>query len=57
MATMSSKERIMRMYRHEEADRVPIMDVPWAGTIRRWHREGMPEGVDWIDYFDLDKTA
>lgn len=52
---MNSYERIKRMYEHKEADRIPIIDDPWQGTIRRWHREGMPEGVDWRDYFDVDK--
>lgn len=54
---MTSKERVTRMFRHQEADRVPIMDLPWNGTIRRWHREGMPEGMDWQDYFEVDKYA
>lgn len=54
---MNSWERFKRMYEHKEADRVPIIDSPWAGTIRRWHREGMPEGVDWRDYFEVDKVA
>ena len=54
---MNSYERIKRMYEHREADRVPILDDPWAGTIRRWHREGMPEGADWRDYFGVDKVA
>ena len=54
---MNSWERIKRMYEHKEADRIPILDDPWAGTIRRWHREGMPAGMDWTDYFDTDKVA
>ncbi len=54
---MTSKERILRMFHHQEADRVPMWDGPWAGTLRRWYREGLPEGVDWIDYFGLDKIA
>ncbi len=54
---MNSWERIKRMYEHKEADRIPILDSPWAGTVRRWHREGMPAGVDWTDYFDTDKIA
>ena len=54
---MTSYERFARMYAHKEADRVPIIDSPWRGTIRRWHREGMPEGIDWRDYFDVDKVA
>ncbi len=53
---MTSYERFKRMYEHREADRIPIIDSPWAGTMRRWHREGMPEGVDWRDYFDIDKS-
>ena len=43
------------MYEHLEADRVPITDSPWAGTIVRWRREGMPANVDWRDYFGVDK--
>ena len=54
---MNSWERFKRMYEHKEADRVPIIDQPWAGTIRRWHREGMPAGADWRDYFDVDKNS
>ena len=57
MAEMTVKERFARMYAHKEADRVPIIDSPWAGTIRRWQAEGMPEGMDWCDYFGVDKTA
>ena len=54
---MNSWERIKRMYEHREADRVPILDAPWAGTIRRWVREGMPAGMDWEDYFGADKIG
>lgn len=54
---MTSKERFLRMYQHKEADRVPIIDVPWAGTFRRWYDEGLPRDVDWTEYFDIDRTA
>ena len=57
MAEMTSKERILRMYQHKEADHVPMVDDAWAGTIRRWYNEGMPQGVWWSDYFGFDKTA
>ncbi len=53
---MTSRERFQRMYEHRDADRVPIIDSPWAGTLRRWRAEGMPEGVDWRDYFGVDKV-
>lgn len=54
---MKSRERYARMYEHRDADRVPITDSPWGGTIRRWQREGMPVDADWRDYFDVDKIA
>ena len=53
---MNSRERFLRMFEHREADRIPIIDSPWAGTLRRWRREGMPEGIDWRDYFGVDKS-
>ena len=51
---LTSRERFLRMYQHKEADRVPISDGPWGSTIERWHREGMPSGVSWVDYFGAD---
>ncbi|MFO8009131.1 MAG: hypothetical protein R6V05_15510, partial [Candidatus Brocadiia bacterium] len=57
MNEMTSHERFSRMYEHREADRVPIIDSPWPATIERWQSEGMPEDVDWADYFGLDRTA
>ncbi len=56
METMTSRERFSRMYAHKEADRVPITDIPWQGTISRWQREGMPAGADWREYFGVDKV-
>ena len=52
---MTSKERITRMFEHREADRVPITDFPWDGTLARWKAEGMPHDMDWRDYFQVDK--
>ena len=46
----------MRAFRHEEADRVPITDSPWNGTLARWRREGMPANADWREYFGADKV-
>lgn len=54
---MTSKERFTRMYQHKEADRIPIIDLPWDATIERWHREGMPEGMRFEEYFDIDRIA
>lgn len=52
---MTERERILRAYRHEEADRIPMLDSAWQGTVRRWHNEGLPQGVSWEDYFGFDK--
>ncbi len=57
MKKMTTHERFTRIFQHKEADRVPVADYPWEGTVRRWHREGMPEGMSYIDYFDLDRIA
>ena len=55
MTEMTTHERVKRMFEHKEADRVPVIDSPWNSTIERWQKEGMPEDVSFIDYFDLDK--
>jgi uroporphyrinogen decarboxylase len=55
MHPMTSHERFARMFAHQEADRVPIIDSPWGATIERWQREGMPADVSYVDYFDLDR--
>ena len=54
---MNSYERIKRMYEHQEADHVAIVDDPWKGTLKRWYREGLPAGMAWQDYFGVDKMA
>lgn len=45
------------MYAHREADRIPVTDVPWKTTIERWHREGMPKELDYVEYFCLDRIV
>jgi uroporphyrinogen decarboxylase len=54
---MTSRERFTRMFEHREADRVPIIDSPWDATIERWRAEGMPEGMDFEDFFDIDRVT
>lgn len=54
MKEMTSHERFQRMFSHQDADRIPIIDSPWDATIERWHREGLPEEQSYIDYFGLD---
>ena len=57
MGKMTSHERFKRMFEHRAADRVPVIDEPWAATIERWRREGLPEGTDFVDFFDLDHVV
>ncbi|MDF1514295.1 MAG: uroporphyrinogen decarboxylase family protein [Anaerolineae bacterium] len=54
---MTSFERFSRMYAHRPADRIPVIDAPWGATIERWHTEGLPTNVSFVDYFDLDRIA
>ena len=51
---MISRERVSAALNHEEADRVPIQDSPWAATIERWHKEGLPVTVNPAEYFDYE---
>lgn len=48
---------MLRTYRRQEIDRIPMVDSAWAGTVRRWQTEGLPAGVDWQDYFGFDKVV
>jgi uroporphyrinogen decarboxylase len=57
MYKMTTHERFSRIFNHQEADRIPIIDGPWNATIERWQREGMPSSIDFRDYFGLDKVA
>jgi len=57
MTKMTSKERFSRMFSHREADRIPIIDDLWPGTLNRWFNEGLPQDICWADYFDMDKVA
>jgi uroporphyrinogen decarboxylase len=54
MKTLTERERILRTYRHQEVDRIPMLDSAWEGTVRRWQNEGLPKDVSWVDYFGFD---
>ena len=57
MKELTSRERMLRTFRHQDVDRIVLTDIPWAGTIQRWQREGMPLGIEWEDYFGFDKIV
>lgn len=54
---LTTHERFQRMFAHQEADRIPVIDSPWSATVERWHSEGMPNDVDFIDFFELDHVS
>ena len=35
MTEMTSRERFARMFAHQEADRIPVIDGPWDATVAR----------------------
>ena len=55
MIKLTERERILRTYKRQEIDRIPMIDSPWRGTLKRWHNEGLPENVAWEDYFGFDR--
>lgn len=57
MVELTTRERMLRTYRHQEIDRILMVDTAWGGTIKRWHNEGMPNNVWWEDYFGYDKIV
>jgi len=54
---MTTHERLTRVYNHESPDRLPMHDGPWASTLERWRREGLPEGVGPAAFFGWDNIA
>ncbi len=55
MIKLTERERILRTYKHMETDRIPMMDTAWAGTLKRWEREGMPANTSWESHFGFDR--
>ena len=51
---MTSRERVTLALQHKEADRVPIHDSPWATTVKRWHKEGLPAGESPSNFFNYE---
>ncbi|MCE5277433.1 MAG: uroporphyrinogen decarboxylase family protein [Planctomycetaceae bacterium] len=55
MENLTTHERFKRMYAHQQADRVPIVDHPWESTLMRWQKEGLTTG--WREHFGLDNVV
>lgn len=55
---MTSRERIISALRHEQADRVALVETCfWPPTVERWHNEGLPEEVQPDRFFALDRIV
>ena len=54
---MTTRERMLRTYRRQEIDRIPMLDTAWRGTVKRWQDEGMPANVNWQDHFGFDRVT
>lgn len=53
---MESRERFINTLRGKKTDRVPLTEICfWPDTIKRWEREGLPEGVSPLDFLGMDK--
>jgi len=54
---MDSRERVALALDRREADRVAVCDSPWATTVERWRREGLPTDVAPEEFFDFEIVA
>jgi len=51
---MTSRERFIRTMTYQPVDRRPLYVVGiWPDTLKRWKKEGLPEGVDVHQYLGL----
>jgi uroporphyrinogen decarboxylase len=55
---LNGRQRILAALGGEGSDRVPLTEIGiWPETLRRWRREGLPEGVSPHEFFGLDRIA
>ena len=54
-STLKKLERMKKVLRHEEPDRVPISDFFWGSFIERWKSDlNLPKDANPYYYYDLD---
>ncbi len=56
MIKLTERERMLRTFKRQEIDRIPMLDTAWEGTKRRWYNEGLPKNICWEDYFGFDQV-
>lgn len=53
---MESRKRLINALTGDKTDRVPLTEICfWPETIKRWEKEGLPEGVSPLDFLGMDK--
>jgi len=53
---VTSRERITATLRHQEPDRVPMVEISfWPPTVERWRTEGLPADVSPEQHFELER--
>jgi uroporphyrinogen decarboxylase len=53
---VNGRERILAALNGGGSDRVPLTEIGiWPETLRRWRKEGLPEGLSAHEYFGLDR--
>lgn len=50
---MNSRERVINILKHKEADRIPMFDSFWEDTLARWMKEGLETDIN----FNNDKSG
>jgi len=52
---LTNRERFFKTMRFEPVDHPPLcLGGPWAETRTRWESEGLPEGANLHEYFDVE---
>lgn len=53
---MNNFERFKKIMKFEKVDHPPILlDGPWSDTLKRWHKEGLPENISLYQYFEVEE--
>jgi uroporphyrinogen decarboxylase len=52
---LAKLERMNKVLRHVEPDRIPISDFFWGSFVKRWRNDlGLPESADPYSFYNLD---
>ena len=53
---MNNYERFINILNFKEVDHPPLLlDGIWEDTLKRWYKEGLPEGINLYTYFEIEE--